>query len=97
MATQFRYLFTPIDVGPMKLRNRIVSTAHTPFFGKNNMYIEQEIYFQAEKAKGGVALCCLGSVGVDPDLLGALPSGIIANIDDRINPWYHRISEAVHE
>ena len=97
MATQFRYLFTPIDIGPMKLRNRIVSTAHTPFFGRNSMYIEQEIYFQAEKAKGGVALCCLGSVGVDPDLLGALPSGIIANIDDQIIPWYQRISEAVHE
>lgn len=97
MAAEFKYLFTPIDVGPMRLRNRIVSTAHTPFFGRNNMYIEQEIYYQAEKAKGGVALCCLGSVGVDPDLLAAMPSGIIANIDDRIIPWYQKISAAVHE
>lgn len=97
MATQFKYLFTPIDAGPMRLRNRIVSTAHAPLFGKDHMYIEQEIYYQAEKARGGVALCCLGSVGVDPDLLAAMPSGIIANIDARIIPWYQKISEAVHE
>lgn len=97
MVTQFRYLFTPIDIGPMRLRNRIVSTAHTPFYAKDNMYTEREMYYQAEKAKGGVALCCFGSVGVDPDLVGAMSSGIIADIDDRVIPWYQRISKAVHE
>ena len=97
MVTQFRYLFTPIDVGPMRLRNRIVSTAHTPFYAKDNMYTEREMYYQAEKAKGGVAVCCFGSVAVDPDLVGAMPSGLIADIDERVIPWYQRISEAVHE
>ncbi len=97
MAVEFKYLFTPIDVGPMRLQNRIVSTSHAPLFGKDHMYLEQDIYYQAEKAKGGVALCCLGAVGVDPDLLAAMPSGMVANIDERITPWYQKISAAVHE
>lgn len=96
MVTEFKYLFTPIEVGSMRLRNRIVSTSHTPFFAKDHMYTETEIYYQAEKAKGGAALCCFGSVGVDPDIVAAMPSGIVADIDDRIVPWYQKISEAVH-
>ena len=52
----------------MRLRNRIVSTVHAPFFGKNHMYTEQEIYYQAKKAKGGMAMCCLGGSGVDPEM-----------------------------
>ena len=64
MAQEFKYLFTPLDVGPMKLRNRIVSTPHATCFPMTN---DQEAYYQAEKAKGGVSLCCTGATLVDPE------------------------------
>lgn len=28
MSAQFQYLFTPIDLGPLRVRNRIVSSPH---------------------------------------------------------------------
>ncbi|GAH70323.1 unnamed protein product, partial [marine sediment metagenome] len=66
MVTEFKYLFSPIDVGPMRLRNRIVSAPHTDCFAKDNMYDEREIYYQVEKAKGGAAMLCNGIQVVDP-------------------------------
>jgi len=95
--TEFRYLFTPIDVGPMRLRNRIVSAPHTDCFAKDNIYDEREIYYQVEKAKGGVAMLCNGVQVVDPRQAAIMPSTFVPNIDDRVIPWYRKISDAVHE
>jgi len=58
LITEFKYLFTPIDVGPMRLRNRIVSTSHAPLFGKNHMYTEQDkqVYILAKDYMVGDAI-----------------------------------------
>ena len=59
MATEFRYLFTPIELGPMKLRNRIYATPHATMFAsddRNNLPGDSLAYYCAERAKGGVAL-----------------------------------------
>ncbi len=97
MATEFKYLFTPIDVGPMRLRNRIVSPPHTDCFAKDNLYDEREIYYQVEKAKGGTAMLCNGVQVVDPRQAAIMPARFVPNIDDRVIPWYRKISDAVHE
>jgi mycofactocin system FadH/OYE family oxidoreductase 2 len=97
MAVEFKYLFSPIDVGPMKLRNRIVSTPHATCYGQNHMYDERDIYYQAEKAKGGCALLCSGAQTVDPDQVPVIAPVWVCNVDDGIIPWYKRISDAVHE
>ena len=94
---EFRYLFTSIDVGPIRLRNRIVSAPHTDCFAKDNIYDEREIYYQVEKAKGGAAMLCSGVQVVDPRQAAIMPSTFVPNIDDRIIPWYKKISDAVHE
>ncbi len=95
--TEFRYLFTPIDIGPMSLRNRIVSAPHTDCFAKDNIYDEREIYYQVEKAKGGAAMLCTGVQVVDPRQAAIMPSTFVPNIDDRVISWYKKISDAVHE
>ena len=95
--TEFRYLFTPIDVGPMRLRNRIVSPPHTDCFAKDNIYDEREIYYQVEKAKGGAAMLCNGVQVVDPRQAAVMPPTYVPNVDDRVIPWYKKISDAVHE
>jgi len=97
MVTEFKYLFSPIDVGPMKLRNRIVSAPHTDCFAKDNMYDEREIYYQVEKAKGGAAMLCNGIQVVDPRLAAVMPSTFVCNVNDSVIPWYRKISDAVHE
>jgi 2,4-dienoyl-CoA reductase-like NADH-dependent reductase (Old Yellow Enzyme family)/thioredoxin reductase len=93
MVQEFKYLFTPLDVGPMNLRNRIVSTPHATCFPMTN---DQEAYYQAEKAKGGVSLCCTGATLVDPEEAEAVEA-FIDGSDDKVVPWYQKISEEVHK
>jgi 2,4-dienoyl-CoA reductase-like NADH-dependent reductase (Old Yellow Enzyme family)/thioredoxin reductase len=97
MAVEFKYLFSPIDVGPMKLKNRIVSTPHTAYFAKDYMYDEREIFYQVEKARGGAAMLCGGIQVVDPLQAPIMHHTMVPNIDDRVIPWYRKIFEAVHE
>ena len=97
MATEFKYLFTPIDVGPMRLRNRIVNSPHNTGFAKDNQYDEREVYYLKERAKGGAAMLCTGITMVDPRLVPMLDSNSPADIDDSVIPWYRKICDAVHE
>jgi len=93
MVTGFRYLFTPIDVGPMTLRNRIVSSPHGTLLEGDERYL----YYQIERAKGGAAMLCTGITEVDPRYTDLTYKGLAYNIDDSIIPWYKKISDAVHE
>ncbi|GAI20215.1 unnamed protein product, partial [marine sediment metagenome] len=74
-----------------------MSAPHTDCFAKDNIYDEREIYYQVEKAKGGAAMLCSGVQVVDPRQAAVMPPTFVPNIDDRIIPWYKKISDAVHE
>lgn len=54
----FKYLFTPLEVGPIKLRNRIFVTPHATNFAadSNNLPGERLARYCAERAKGGASL-----------------------------------------
>jgi len=97
MVTEFKYLFSSIDVGPMKLKNRIVSAPNTSNFGKGYLFTEKELYYQIEKAKGGAAMLCSGMAVVDPILGYVMRPTFMPNINDSVIPWYRRVSDAVHE
>ena len=59
MAASFKHLFTPIDLGPVRLRNRIYATPHATMFAsdaRDNLPGETLAYYCAERAKGGAAL-----------------------------------------
>jgi len=59
LSTQFKHLFTPIEIGPVQLRNRISVTPHATMFtsdARNNLPGEMLANYCAERAKGGVAL-----------------------------------------
>jgi len=58
MSSVFKNLFTPIELGPIKLRNRIYVTPHTTGFASDGDYLPGETlaYYCAERAKGGVGL-----------------------------------------
>ena len=51
MTQEFKHLFSPIKIGPMTVRNRIVSSAHVPAYD-----ITRLINYWVAKAKGGVGL-----------------------------------------
>ena len=58
MTEEFNNLFSPIKIGPMTVRNRIVSSAHHPLFVDLLTGLPQDRMkdYWVAKAKGGVGL-----------------------------------------
>jgi 2,4-dienoyl-CoA reductase-like NADH-dependent reductase (Old Yellow Enzyme family) len=56
---QFEHLFSPLEVGPVRLRNRIFLTPHATMFtsdARDNLPGETLARYCADRAKGGAAL-----------------------------------------
>ena len=102
-AQQFRYLFTPIRLGPFTVKNRIMVSPHGPMMGDHGLPTEELIYYEIEKAKGGAGWICM-SVGytMPRDTWFMKANG---GIFDRplwvwkkeVIPGLKRIAEGVHE
>ena len=58
MAQQFKNLFSPIEVGPFTLPNRIVCTAHGTYYDEHASGLpgEKQTGYWVGKAKGGTSL-----------------------------------------
>ncbi len=71
MSVKFKYLFSPLKIGPVIIPNRIMLTGHanahveTPLEGPTAPG-EHLAYYQAERAKGGCGLICYGYISVCP-------------------------------
>ncbi len=90
-------LFTPVRLGHLTLRNRIVSTPHATKFGKDGYITERYIRYYAEKAKGGAGLLqCFGSMSVHPTG-PVLDWGGIKNWDDSSLATFTEFARRVHE
>ncbi len=86
-------LFEPIEIGGMKVKNRIVMPAgetnfHTPDGGVTDTLVE----FYRERAKGGVGFAVVGVAKIEPHFFGG-----IAIYDDKYIPDLKRISDVFHE
>jgi 2,4-dienoyl-CoA reductase-like NADH-dependent reductase (Old Yellow Enzyme family) len=88
-------LLAEFRLGPLTLRNRIVSTAHSPAFAENGMPGEQYQRYHEEKARGGLGMTMFGGsscVGPDsPSVFGQLDVGT-----DRVIPYLSSLAERVH-
>ena len=92
-ATAYRLLLSPIDVGPMSLRNRSVFTAHTTNMSEDYLVGEQLHHYHLERARGGVGLIVLEANAVHP---GAEIHGTsLRAYDPRIIRGYERLSADV--
>lgn len=82
MSHRYEHVFTPLAVGPLTLKNRIVRSAHGTL-----MTGERLIAYHEARAAGGVALSTLEATGVH----GNAPSLIPLHSDDCI-PFYRELS-----
>lgn len=87
-------LFSPLAVGPVTLRNRIVSPPHGTGFAQGGLPSEQQVAYYEARARGGAALIVVGSLHVH-ELQFAAPGENLA-ADPRAVEGYRRIAEAVH-
>ncbi len=94
MSNQFRYLFEPIGVGSVTLKNRIVCTAHSTRFAEEGMVGDRLCAYHEAKARGGIGLIITEAQPVHPSSL-ARP-GMIHNWNDRVIPGFRNLTKAVH-
>jgi 2,4-dienoyl-CoA reductase-like NADH-dependent reductase (Old Yellow Enzyme family)/thioredoxin reductase len=95
----FKLLFTPIQVGKLTLRNRIVFLPHSNHFAFDGFPRERAIHYFTERAKGGVGLIiCRFQDIYDGHFLHHISGGaFIDATNPRIVEQYKRIADKVHE
>ena len=103
MSEQFKYLLSPLKIGPMTVRNRAVVSSH-----ETHMYDEAEYpddpnflgerysYYVGERAKGGVGLIVLGQYAVHPTTRWEVGSGAVA-YDEGCIPGMKLCVDACHK
>ena len=89
-------LLTPFQIKHLRLKNRIMSTAHEPAYSEDGMPKDRYRLYHREKARGGMALTMTaGSAVVSPDSPQAF--GNLHAYDDAIVPWLSALADDCHE
>jgi 2,4-dienoyl-CoA reductase-like NADH-dependent reductase (Old Yellow Enzyme family) len=93
-AGPFPHLFSAINVGTLRLRNRIVAASTLTGFAEGGLPSERHVQFYGGLARGGAALIVTESTPVHPT--GVSLEREIWGFDPRVVPGLRRIAEVVH-
>lgn len=88
-------LLQPYVLKHLKLRNRLMSTAHEPAYTEDGLPKERYRLYHAEKAKGGMALTMIGGSSVI-DLDSPQAFGNILLYKDECVRWLGELADDVH-
>jgi 2,4-dienoyl-CoA reductase (NADPH2) len=83
-------LFTPINIGRMEVKNRIVMPALTTGFSFGEVNDQLKNYFVA-RAKGGVGLIVIGIASIEPGT-----NYVISVSDDKFIPGLRDLAKSIH-
>jgi len=72
-ASPYPHLFAPLDLGPVRLRNRLVMGSMHTRLEHMDRAVERQSRFYAERARGGVAMIVTG--GFSPNEEGRMEDG----------------------
>lgn len=93
---RYPHLFEPIQLNQLKIRNRIVSTAHAEVYAENGVPGERYVRYYEEKARGGVGLAiCGGSSTVGKDSPGNWWSSVNLARDETME-GLAKLAETMH-
>lgn len=95
MTERFATLLSPLQVGPITLRNRVLMTAHVPGVEEGGYPQQDFIAYHRARAAGGAGLQLSGSSAVHVTGGVGGKRGLHA-FDERIIEHYARLAEAVH-
>ena len=88
------YLFKPIVIGGVEVRNRIVMPALNMGYADSDGSVTDElINFYVERAKGGVGLITVG--GAYPELRGKTHPGMLGIHSDSLINGYRRLTDSI--
>jgi mycofactocin system FadH/OYE family oxidoreductase 2 len=89
-----RYLWSPIRLGPVTVRNRIVFSAHLTNYADDGLPTEQHAAYYAARAAGGSGLIITEEHSTHPTDWPY--EKLIHGFHREVIPGYRRITEAVH-
>ena len=88
-------LFQPLQIKNLRIKNRFLSTSHSPAFCENGVIGERYVRYHAEKAKGGIGMTQFGgATTVSPECSAYY--GQVNGAHDGVIPGYRRMAAAVH-
>ncbi|HTO00491.1 MAG TPA: mycofactocin system FadH/OYE family oxidoreductase 2 [Microthrixaceae bacterium] len=87
-------VWSPIQLGPVTVRNRIVFSAHLTNYAEGGLPTEQHAAYYAERARGGTGLIITEEHSVHPTDWPY--EKLIHGFHRQVIPGYRRITDAVH-
>ncbi len=95
MHGQFKFLFSPLNIGKVTVPNRISFSAHLTNLAERNLPSERYMYYLVERAKGGTGLIITEEQSVHPT--DRSYEKLIDAHNPEVIPGYRKICHAVHE
>ena len=90
----YRYLWTPLELGPVTVRNRIVFSAHLTNYARDGKPTEQHAAYYASRAAGGTGLIITEEHSTHPTDWPY--EKLIHGFHRDVIPGYRRMTDAVH-
>ena len=93
--SRFPHLFSPLRIGPVEARNRIVSSGHDTVMAVDGKVSDQLIAYQEARARGGAGLIVVQVAGVH--VSARYTSHVLMADDDSCIPGLTLLAETVHK
>ena len=89
-------IWEPLDIGPTRVKHRIMTTPHGQLYGRDNVPSDRHVAYYRERAKGGAALVGIEQTAGHRHSKGALAKGLTA-WERRSIPHFEKLAAAIHE
>src|SRR5262245_30846238 len=97
MPAAFPTLFSPLQVGPRTVKNRICCSAHAESLAEDGMPTDRLVRYYELKARGGVGfIMCFGSASIHPTSPSRGWLNGVEVYEDRVIPYLQKFSETMH-
>ncbi len=94
MSNLFPHLFTPVTIGNVEIRNRILSTGHDTMIPDNGAVNDALIAYHEARARGGAGLIVTQVAGIHET--ARYTTRMLLALDDSCIPGYRRLAERLH-
>ena len=94
MSQPFPTLFSPLTIGPMTVKNRILSTGHDTTLPTDGTVNDALIAYHAARARGGAGLIVTQVMGVHET--ARYTTHVLMATDDSCLPGLTRLADALH-
>jgi 2,4-dienoyl-CoA reductase-like NADH-dependent reductase (Old Yellow Enzyme family)/thioredoxin reductase len=95
MSARFAHLFTPLRIGPVELKNRIVSSGHDTVMVRDGLVTDELVAYHEARARGGVGLIVVQVAGVHET--ARYTSHVLMATQDSCISGYRRMAEVAHD